>query len=94
MPFEKGKSGNPKGRPKTGESFTELWNKYSKYGKENGEAFFKVIDKHIENGNTQIAVDIMNRLFGKPKESIELDTGDNINSFAEWVKSVAESPKT
>lgn len=91
MPFEKGKSGNPNGRPKKGDSFAELWAKHSTYGKDDSAKFFDVIDTRIESGDPRIIVEVMNRLYGKPKESIEIDTGENINSFAEWVKSVVES---
>jgi hypothetical protein len=80
MPFAKGQSGNPSGRPRKGKSLTEALEKAMKKkredGKKTGEALTDVlIDLAIKEKNIAAIKYIMDRVDGKPTESIELTDG-------------------
>lgn len=68
MAFVKGKSGNPKGRPKKGNTFKDK--------------FFKVMSEKqlliyysnsIQDGNATILKDVMDRIYGRVKEVHQLE---------------------
>jgi hypothetical protein len=80
MPFTKGQSGNPNGRPRKGRSLTEALEKAMKKKREDGkktsEALTDVlIDLAIKEKNIAAIKYIMDRVEGKPTESIELTDG-------------------
>jgi hypothetical protein len=80
MPFEKGQSGNPAGRPRKGKTLTEALEKAMKKkrddGKKNSEALAGVlIDLAIKEKNLTAIKYIMDRVAGRPTESIELTDG-------------------
>ena len=79
MKFQKGRSGNPKGRPKKGESLTDILNLKLDKKNESGKLLREVIaDKLImlaEGGDIVALKYLMDRCDGKPKESIELTNG-------------------
>jgi hypothetical protein len=77
MPFEKGKSGNPKGRPKAGESLTKLMANYLDK-EEDGTGLLRktlLIKKIYEmamSGNTTCQNMLLDRIEGKPHQAIAL----------------------
>jgi hypothetical protein len=80
MPFTKGQSGNPAGRPRKGQSLTEALEKALKKKREDGkktsEALTGVlIDLAIKEKNIAAIKYIMDRIDGKPTESIEMTDG-------------------
>ena len=78
MPFKKGKSGNPRGRPKKGQALTEILNE--KLDQEHGKAkklkreviAEKIISLAI-SGDLGALRYIFDRLDGRPKETVELE---------------------
>jgi hypothetical protein len=80
--FKKGKSGNPNGRPKGARNYNTLFKIAMKEIKSNKD--LKIKDPEVElikrsiieglKGNYPHHRDIMDRRFGKPKETIE-ETG-------------------
>jgi hypothetical protein len=77
MPFERGQSGNPKGRPRKGKSLTEALEKALKQKREDGRKTYDVlaatlIELAIQDKNIQALRYIYDRTDGKPTESIEL----------------------
>jgi len=81
MPFAKGKSGNPQGRPKKGETLTDLLREKietTKTAKEKLTRKEKIIEKLIalaEGGDLSALKYLFDRIDGRPKESIELTDG-------------------
>jgi len=81
MPFAKGKSGNPKGRPKKGETLTDLLREKIETPKTVREKLTrkeKIIEKLIalaEGGDLSALKYLFDRIDGRPKESIELTDG-------------------
>jgi ribosomal protein L17 len=78
MPFKQGKSGNPKGRPKKGETLTDLLREKIEIPKTTREKLTrkeKIIEKLItlaEAGDLSALKYLFDRIDGRPKESIEL----------------------
>lgn len=80
-PFQPGVSGNPKGRPKKGECITEVMreigeveDQYPRGSRERITRVYALCDKlwmMALRGNFKVAEYIINRLDGRPKESIE-----------------------
>ena len=81
MPFKQGKSGNPKGRPKKGETLTDLLREKiesPKTPREKKSRKEKIIEKLItlaEAGDLSALKYLFDRIDGKPTESIELTDG-------------------
>lgn len=81
MPFSKGKSGNPQGRPKKGETLTDLLREKietTKTAKGKLTRKDKIIEKLIalaEGGDLSALKYLFDRIDGRPKESIELTDG-------------------
>lgn len=83
--FEKGKSGNPGGRPKDGESLTALLNEYlkgtdPKTKKERRQILIEKIYGKAINGDRAALTYIFDRMDGKPGEHVKL-TGDQNNAI-------------
>lgn len=74
-PFEKGKSGNPGGRPKDVGPIKEL-------AKQHTQAAMDALVSALEddNGRTRVAAAeaILDRGYGKPTQHHELDAGDEL----------------
>jgi ribosomal protein L17 len=81
MPFKPGKSGNPKGRPRKGETLTNLLREKIETPKTPRERLTrkeKIIEKLIalaEAGDLAALKYLFDRLDGRPTESIELTDG-------------------
>jgi len=81
MPFSKGKSGNPQGRPKKGETLTDLLREKIETPKTAREKLTRkdrIIEKLItlaEGGDLGALKYVFDRIDGRPKESIELTDG-------------------
>ena len=81
MPFSKGKSGNPKGRPKKGETLTDLLREkidIPKTPRDKLSRKERIVEKLIllaEAGDLSAVKYLFDRLDGRPKESIELTDG-------------------
>jgi ribosomal protein L17 len=78
MPYKKGQSGNPRGRPKKGETMTDLLREKVEIPKTAAAKLTrkeKIIEKLItlaEAGDLSALKYLFDRLDGRPKESIEL----------------------
>ena len=70
MPFEKGKSGNPGGRPKVSMEVKEL-------ARQHGPAAVAKLVEHLEGDDGRLAqtaaMALLDRGYGKPAQSIDLD---------------------
>jgi len=81
MPFTKGQSGNPQGRPKKGETLTDLLREKieaTKTAKEKQTRKELIIERLItlaEGGDLAAVRYVFDRIDGRPKESIELTDG-------------------
>jgi hypothetical protein len=81
--FRKGESGNPAGRPKGARNYKTLFKeaymaivKDLKLGKDPDTLFVEILKRGIKEalrGNYNFYKDIMDRLYGKPKERIEAE---------------------
>ncbi|MCL2792442.1 MAG: DUF5681 domain-containing protein [Spirochaetaceae bacterium] len=81
-PFEKGKSGNPSGRPVKGTAITDILNFKLDQLNESGILRREVIAEKLlqaaESGDIAALKYVTDRLDGRPKESLELmDNVDN-----------------
>jgi hypothetical protein len=81
--FQKGQSGNPLGRPKKGETFSEALERESEEMVNNGsiskrDALAKVLYNEAAKGNLKAIEMIMDRIDGKPRQSID-QTNKNLS---------------
>lgn len=84
MAFEKGKSGNPKGRPKSAalETVETLNSKRRMIEKglsmldDEWEAIVKALVRQAKSGNVQAFTALRDSFLGKPKEQQEITTPD------------------
>jgi hypothetical protein len=81
--FKKGESGNPAGRPKGAKNYKTLFReaytaiaKDLRLGKDPDDLLVEILKRGIKEalkGNYPFYKDIMDRLYGKPKQTIEND---------------------
>ena len=77
-PFQKGVSGNPKGRPPKGAALTEILNSKLdavKGGKLRREIIAEKLLELAESGDFYALKYVFDRTDGRPKESVELSGG-------------------
>jgi len=79
MPFKPGQSGNPNGRPKKGQTFTDLLKEYlAQETKEPGKTRYdKLIEKMYEfamQPDATMMKYLVDRVDGKPAESVQLSS--------------------
>jgi hypothetical protein len=80
MPFEKGASGNPHGRPKKGKALTDILEKALAKkrtdGRTNKAALVDtLISLAVDEKDVTAIKYIMDRTDGRPKETVELENG-------------------
>jgi len=83
MPFARGQSGNPNGRPRKGKTLTEALEKALKQkgenGKKNSDALATtLVELAIKEKNIAAIKYIMDRVDGRPIETINADLKGNI----------------
>jgi hypothetical protein len=81
--FKKGESGNPAGRPKGAKNYKTLFReaytaiaKDLRLGKDPDDLLVEILKRGIKEalkGNYPFYKDIMDRLYGKPKQTIETE---------------------
>jgi hypothetical protein len=86
--FKKGQSGNPAGRPKGSRNYRTLFReaytaieKDLGLGKNPDALLVEILKRGIKEalkGNYSFYKDIMDRLYGKPKQTIETDEGKKL----------------
>ncbi len=81
-PFKKGQSGNPKGRPKKlpklDELLAEVLGTESK-GKTIAENILRSLQKQAMKGNVKAAELLLDRAYGKAKQSLDVSGDLNLN---------------
>ena len=84
MPFKKGQSGNPNGRPPKGFSMAEVLRRLLEEGKDapTAEEIAKKAIAAAKNGDMRAIEFIFDRIDGKPKQSLKHE-GDEDNPV--WV---------
>ena len=88
MPFVKGKSGNPGGRPKVSQEVQELARKH-------GPAAIKKLVEHL-NGDDgrlsqQAAVALLDRGYGKPAQGVTVSGDEENPLYHEIVRHIVHS---
>jgi hypothetical protein len=98
MPFQKGQSGNPNGRPSQGKSWKDLLNKIGeeviqvqKKGMSRKEAICRVLYKNAANGDQPAINALMDRMEGKPLQTVEAEVKAEILSIP--VHKFVDSPE-
>jgi len=81
MPFVKGMSGNPNGRPKKGLSFTDIIRHQADFinkrtGEKNKDAIVKKLWELADDGDMTALKYLMDRVDGTPRQSMDLGVVD------------------
>lgn len=79
MAFQKGQSGNPGGRPKVAEEVRKLAQEYGQEAIEKLAALMRGDDPRVSQAAAQALLD---RGFGKPAQTIDLDA--NVRAEVNW----------
>ena len=78
-PFKKGQCGNPNGRPKKLPSLDKLLSDV--FGEAELEKMLKAIYTKALKGDTRAAEIILDRGYGKPKQSLQIETEETVKTF-------------
>jgi hypothetical protein len=85
--FKPGQSGNPAGRPKGSENFSTKFRKFIEKVADQNEITPEEVEeqlmaigyKEAKAGDFRFWADIFNRVYGKPKETVEHSVDENIS---------------
>lgn len=84
MPFQKGKSGNPSGRPKVVAEVRQL---ARKHGPDALKRIVKLMNSPDERVGLAACQEIMNRAYGKPRQELTGEDGGPIPLEIRWATS-------
>lgn len=83
MPFQKGQSGNPGGRPKEDAEVKELARQHGKKALKKLVALLECGEKRTELAAANALLD---RGFGKPSQAITGEDGGPVEHLVQWLK--------
>jgi len=97
-PFKPGQSGNPLGRPKGSKNFSTLFEEAAKevaealnLGKKPDAVLIELVKRGIREGltgNFDFFKDLIDRLYGKPKEPISFETDIKLKLLKESTEAI------
>jgi hypothetical protein len=82
MPFKKGISGNPGGRPKKTETLLEVEALARQYAPQAMEALVKIATPgKSDSARVAASIAILDRAFGRPRQTLEAKNASNVQYF-------------
>lgn len=91
MEFEKGKSGNKRGRPKKGEAFAEVLEYYGNKknvavsGRETyRETIVRKLIEQAAEGDIKFICEYLDRLLGRPRQAVDHAGGIDLRVTIDW----------
>jgi hypothetical protein len=82
MPFKKGISGNPGGRPKKTETLLEIEALARQYAPQAMEALVKIaMSGKTDSARVAASIAILDRAFGRPRQTLEAKSASNVQYF-------------